>query len=45
MTFTILPLITHYYLSNMGNDCGDHGSAESHISRNTFEYDGDEEKR
>ncbi|XP_070209496.1 exostosin-like 3 [Littorina saxatilis] len=43
-TFIILPLITHYYLSNIGTDCAT-ADQESHISRNKLDYDGDEEKR
>ena len=42
-TFIILPLITHYYLSNIGNDCST--DTQSHISRNKLDYDGDEEKK
>ncbi|XP_076456777.1 exostosin-like 3 [Babylonia areolata] len=42
-TFLILPLITHYYLSNMGSDCDTDNP--SHISRNKLDYDPDEEKK
>lgn len=42
-TFIILPLITHYYLSNIGSDCST--DTHSHISRNKLDYDGDEEKK